>query len=179
MHRAKTAKEQEMAQEEQYASRCRAYSAWHRTASIERYLEPAAAKLLAMCDVDMLQWVEYDATNKQPLALIECARDVAQSSKPAPVLAALAIRSRLPAYTVLYRLAASNNPADPTAPDIDQFRVRRIWPTPETAWRILKPEQWARALLQIRSWSAARILGEAANDPQYRLPPAAAGALRK
>ena len=48
-----------------------------------------------------------------------------------------------------------------------RFRVKRVWPKPEAAWRTLEPIEWAQALLQIRTWAAHRLDIEAANDPYY------------
>ena len=73
-----------------------------------------------------------------------------QPVKPCTVTARLAQRSGLPAYVVLYRTSDLPNPADERQPDIQSFRVRRIWPHPEPAWRVLSPRSWAEALLQIR-----------------------------
>lgn len=79
----------------------------------------------------------------------------------------LAQRSGLPAYVVLYQLGNEANPADLSQPDILMFRVRRIWPHPEAAWRLLTPGSWAEALLQIRRWACAKLDGVAANDPRW------------
>jgi hypothetical protein len=157
-------------QEDRFHERCRAYSAWHRTNSVRRFLEPGAARLLASCDIDMVHWAEYDPMTKQPLLLLECARDVGQQHKPTPVLTALAIRAGLPAYTVLYRLSNTANPVDPSVPDIEAFRVLRTNPDPQSEWRTLTPEQWATTLLALRSrsWRANQ---PAANDPRYGVDP--------
>lgn len=157
-------------QEEKHFTRCRAYSAWHRADSVRRYLEPGAARLLATCDVDMLHFCEYDPVTKQPLLLLETARDVGQSSKPAPVLTALAQRAGLPCYIVLYRLADKPNPADPTVQDIQTFRVLRTNPDPQSEWRTMTPEQWASTLLVIRS-RAWRNNQPAANADRYIVEP--------
>lgn len=79
-------------------------------------------------------------------------------------MARLAARCDLPAFVVLYKVASRPNPADQRQFDIERFRVKRIWPTPEHVWRTLTPADWAEGLLQIRSWSAAKLEIEAAND---------------
>jgi len=76
-------------------------------------------------------------------------------------------RSGLLAYVVLYQVGHEANPADLSQPDILMFRVRRIWPHPEAAWRLLTPGSWAEALLQIRRWACAKLDGVAANDPRW------------
>jgi len=154
-------------QEERYGTRDRAYSAWHRRLSTRRFVGIEHAQRLAMIDLDAALYVEYDGDSKQPLALIETARDVGQSHKPASVTVSLAKRARVPAYLLLYRPATTPNPADPRSPDIARFRIRRMWPRPERDWRTLTPGEWAKALLQIREWSTRRLDVEAANDDRY------------
>ncbi len=163
-------------QEEKYGTRDRTYSAWHRRLSVRRFVGIERAQLLSMIDLDGTLWIEYDNETREPLALIETARDVGQARKSAGVTQRLAQRAGVPAYTVLYHVAPMRNPADATAADIDRFRVKRIWPKPEAAWRTLSPGEWAHGLVRIRQWSSARLDQEAANDPQFDLPrpPAAA-----
>lgn len=158
-------------QEERYSTRDRSYSAWHRRLSTRRFVGLERAQLLAMIDLDAALYVEYDDETKEPLALVETARDVGQRYKPATVTTRLAQLAGLPCYTVLYALADEMNPADQRWQDIKQFRVRRMWPHPESAWRTLTPTAWARALLQIRSWATNRIDGQAANDPVWEAVP--------
>lgn len=145
------------------------YSAWHRQRSTQRFIGIDRAQSLGMIDIDCVLFVEYDTHTREPLALIETARDVGQRHKPATVTAALARRAGIPAFTVLYEAANDPNPADGRFPDIAQFRVRRLWPQPERSWRVVKPEQWAQALLHIRQWSSFRLDQEAANDNLWRI----------
>ena len=153
-------------QEERFGTRDRSYSAWHRRNSTRRFVGIDRAQLLAMVDLDCSLYVEYDDSTKEPLALIETARDVGQAIKPATVTLALAKKAKLPCYVVLYSCGETLNPADPQWRDIAAFRVRRLWPKPENAWRELTPEQWAHGLLRIRQWTAKR-LDAAANDPLF------------
>jgi hypothetical protein len=156
-----------MAQEEIFGTRDRAYSAWHRRLSTRRFVGIERAQLLSMIDLDGALYVEFDGLNREPLALIETARDVGQANKCAAITTSLARRARLPAFCVLYRCAAVANPADRRFSDIAQFRVRRLWPRPERAWRVVTPPEWAWALLRIREWSARRLDAEAANDESW------------
>lgn len=151
--------------EERWGERDLSYSAWHRVRSIARYVGVEAAQSLKMVDQDATLYLELDDATREPLALVEVAIDTGQGEKPASSMARLAQRANLPAFVVLYKRANNPNPADRRQFDIERFRVRRIWPHPEQSWRILKPEEWAKALLQIRSWSAAKL--EAANDPVW------------
>lgn len=159
-------------QEERFGLRDRAYSAWHRRLSTSRFVGIEKAQLLSMVDLDGALYCEFDDASCEPLALIETAMDQGQARKAATVTKRLAQRARLPAYTVLYRLAGYRNPADPTQFDIDRFRVRRLWPAPERQWRTLNPLEWAEALVQIRAWASLRSDFEAANDLSYRSPDA-------
>jgi len=153
-----------MSQEERYGERDLSYSAWHRVRSIARFVGLERAQALKMVDQDAVLYLELDGATKEPLALIEVAIDVGQQSKPATTMARLAAKANLPAFTALYSLAKSANPADKRQLDIQRFRVRRVWPAPEHEWRELTPQEWAQGLLQIRSWSAARLDVQAAND---------------
>lgn len=155
-----------MSQEERSGIRDRTYGAWHRRASLRRFIGSERAQLVSMCDVDAALWLEHDDLTKAPLALIETARDVGQPFKSGTVLLQLAKRARLPAYVCMYRVGDRPNPADPTCQDVIGFRVRRIYPRPEAVWRELTPAQWASGLVRIREWSAAKV-DEAANDPAY------------
>jgi hypothetical protein len=105
--------------------------------------------------------------DKLPLCLVEVAKDVGQE-KEAPVMARLAQMADIPAYIALYRVAVYQNPFDPAWPDIDSFRIKRLWPQPENGWRELSPQQWARALVRISTWQLQRIeVKAAANDDNF------------
>jgi hypothetical protein len=151
-------------QEERYNTRDRTYSAWHRRLSTRRFVGLERAQLLAMIDLDAALYVEYDDESKEPLALVETARDVGQRYKAATVTTRLAQLAGLPCYTVLYACSDEVNPADEQWQDISQFRVRRMWPQPEATWRTLSPKEWAFALLHIRGWASKRLDSDAAND---------------
>jgi hypothetical protein len=134
-----------MAQEERYGTRDLTYSIWHRSPSIVRFFEPHAAAMemalaLGMIDMDC---VEYDAGRREQeiVAYAETAQDVGQDRKPATITAKVAALNSgmiaVPAYTVLYKNSSTPNPAYPQYPDIESFRVKRIWPAPATDWRFL------------------------------------------
>ena len=146
-----------MSQEEKFNSRDRSYSAWHRRLSLRRYVGIEKAQTLAMIDLDASLYVEYDDGTKEPLALIETARDVGQSYKNATVTCRLAKRANLPCFAVLYKLSAECNPADTNWPDIQSFRVKRLYPRQENEWRILTPNEWSAVLVRLRNWSANEI----------------------
>lgn len=154
-------------QEERYGIRDLSYSAWHRAASIRRFVGWEHAQLLAMCDADAVLFLEYHESSKEPLALIEAAIDVGQDHKPATAITRLARRARVPAYLVLYERSADFNPADPRARDVASFRIKRLWPRADTSWRSVQPGEWANALLRIRAWAARRLDATAANDRMY------------
>lgn len=154
-------------QVERYSTRDRSYGIWHRAKSIGRFLGLKQASSLTMADLDSVLFAEYDYPNKLPLCLVEVARDIGQE-KPAGVTQNLARLAGIPAYVALYSHSGDPNPSNTNWPDIEQFRVKRLWPKPEEGWRTLTPVDWARALVQIRGWQLARFdVGEAANDEIY------------
>jgi hypothetical protein len=158
-------------QDERYQNRDRHYGIWHRVKSIARFLSPQQAASLTVADLDCVLFTEYHYPDKLPLCLIEVGRDIGQD-KPAGVIRKLAELANVPAYVALYTPANDPNPANPNWPDIDQFRIRRLYPFPEHGWRTLTPDQWAQALVQIRGWQLRRFEAmEAANDPFYEQAP--------
>lgn len=148
-----------MSQEERYGTRSGVYSAWHRRKSTQRFVGIEQAQLLAMIDVDVALYVEYDDETKDPLALIETAEDVGQSWKSATVTTNLARRTypQVRAYCLLYTVADTPNPADQNYNDISSFRVRRTWPEPRTDWVRFTPQEWATQLLRMRGEAASAI----------------------
>ena len=146
-----------MAQEEVYGTRDRSYSAWHRRNSTRRFIGIENAQLLAMIDLDASLYVEYDDGTKEPLALIETARDVGQPYKTATVTQKLAIMANIPCFVVLYRLSEMPNPADSQWSDIESFRVKRLHPKPMDKFELCTPQQWAERLLKMREWKAKKL----------------------
>lgn len=152
---------------ERFLQRDRSYGIWHRQPSIRRFLGRRAASL-AMLDLDSVLFAEYDYAGKLPLCLIEAAQDVGQETKPTGVIRRLAALANIPAFVALYTPSDQVNPTNPFWPDIERFRVRRLWPRPEHAWRTLTPQEWAEALVRIRGWQLKRFeVQEASNDPTY------------
>lgn len=154
-------------QTERYAVRDRSYGIWHRVKSIARFLHPREAAALTMADVDSVLFTEYNWGDKMPLCLVEVGLDIGQE-KQAEMLQALARRADLPAYLCLYTHASTPNPSDDRWPDIQSFRVRRIWPLPDDSWRVMTPLEWAEQLVVVRRWQLCRMeVREAANDPIF------------
>lgn len=111
-------------QEEVFASRDRAYSAWHRRNSTRWFVGIDRAQLLAMVDLDCSLFIEYDDGTKEPLALIETARDVGQPYKPATVTLALARKAKLPCYCGAVPAGAGAEPCrSSVAGDRAHFRL--------------------------------------------------------
>lgn len=153
---------------ERYDTRDRSYGVWHRVKSIARFLEPRQAASLTMADLDSVVFTEYNYPDKVPLCLVEVALDIGQE-KPTGVIQNLARLADLPAFVVLYTPASRPNPFNLNWSDIDSFRVRRVWPKPEAAWRQLSPAEWAQGLVRIRDWQLRRFQGmQAANDPYFQ-----------
>jgi hypothetical protein len=148
-----------MSQEERFGTRDRAYSAWHRRNSTRRFVGIENAQLLAMIDLDASLYVEYDDGSREPLALIETARDVGQPYKNAQVTLNLARRANIPCYIVLYKLSSKINPADTDWPDIESFRIMRLHPNPTPAgkWFLVSPEKWAEHLLELRKRETTKL----------------------
>ena len=175
-----------MADTEQTRLRSLAYSAWHRTASIGRFVPMDRAKKLAMTDLDSIVWLECDERRMQPLAILETAIDTG-AFKPASVMMALAARMQLPGFVVLIRLATTPNPADTAEPDIAGFRVewlRLRAAEPIMPLRHFTPRAWAEFLDTLhrepldgprRVWRAAPECRESActipNCPGAQLNP--------
>jgi|SoiMethySBSTD1v2_1073268.scaffolds.fasta_scaffold01222_46 hypothetical protein len=149
-----------MAHEEVYGFRDQSYSLWHRRASTARYIGLEKAQLLAMIDLDVSLYVEYDDKSKFPVALIETAIDQGKDWKPSTVIQHLAKMANLPAACVLYTLGDSPNPGCRSVPDIAMVRVRRLWPDPMPLGKFsrLKPSTWAEALLRMREKGAGEVL---------------------
>ncbi len=154
-------------QTERYFMRDRSYGIWHRVKSIARFLAPREAASLTMADVDSVLFAEYNWGDKMPLCLVEVGRDVGQN-KDASMLQQLAKRADLPAFIALYTHAANRNPSDERWPDIESFRVKRIWPLPQDQWMVLTPLEWAEQLVFVRNWQLVRMeLSVAANDDVF------------
>jgi len=113
-----------------------------------------------MIDLDASLYIEYDNGTKEPLALIETAVDVGQDIKPATVTKRLAARAGLPAFTVLYTLAATRLEADPSWYDISGFRVKQLVPHESKAWQSFSPQAWREFLYGLRQ-ECCRPLDEA------------------
>lgn len=151
-----------MAQEERFGTRDLTYSAWHRRMSLRRFIGIESAQTCAMIDLDARMWVECEDKTYRPLMLIEEARDVGQSFKNGTMIKNEARRGApcgedIPAFIVLYTPANEPNPADKKCADIRVFRIRRVWPDPETDWETISPDEWAKRILKLREWSAKRL----------------------
>ena len=144
-------------QDELSGERSLVYSTWHRRYSTARFVGIEAAQRLAMVDIDRYLWVEYDDRSREPLALIETARDIGQDVKVSTITRNWARRAGIAAYVALYRHADCANPAAPRIPDIASFRVKRLWPRPEREWSTYTPHDWAKNLLALREYGARRL----------------------
>jgi hypothetical protein len=135
---------------ERHGTRSLVYSHWHRFFMADG--EP-------MIDLDAVEYCSEKGCSR-PLVLIETALDCGQAVKPTTVLRRLAERSSLMAICVLYR--PSSGSPDITCPctekdvnpdcdhGIDRFRVKRVWPDPQTKFVIVTPEQYVQRLRDIR-----------------------------
>lgn len=126
-----------MSEQEGTGRRSLAYSRWHRTDSIARYVGMRDAFDLAMLDFDS---VEYCRHCKGVVALVELAEGIHQTGKVATVTQHAAQRLHVPAYIVLY--SAINDR------DIGAIRARRIAPNVGN-WADLSPRAWAEHLVKL------------------------------
>ena len=144
-----------MAQEEYSNERDLTYSAWHRRNSMQRYIDRRDAEGMSMIDIDA---VEYDQKTREPLILIETARDNGQGWKAATVTRNLAKRAGIPAYVLLYTPSEIPNPSNEKWPDIKSFRVKCIWPEADTEWRFYSAREWVEELNRIRQEQLDKML---------------------
>jgi len=135
---------------ERYGFRDAAYSEWHRTVSIKRFVPVQQARGLGQIDVDSTIWIEYERGNREPIAVIETAVDVGQANKCADVITAYARKADIVGMVVLYKLAKQGNPANPSVPDVERFRVKVTHPDPWSSWLEMTPRRYATMLMRMR-----------------------------
>jgi len=116
-----------MTRRERYGTRDLAYSGWHRLLEDD----------LTYIDID---GCEYCRRCREPLALIETARDVGQDYKATTVLRRLAVRAGLPAYLVLYRLDGTG---------VEGFRVQQLL-SGDVRYRSMTTEAFSDLLRSLR-----------------------------
>lgn len=126
-----------MSLKERFGQRDLTYSKWHRPKSMARFLDDRYAYNLDFIDLDA---IEYCYFCKEPLALLELARDVGQPYKSTTVCCNLANRANLPAYLTFYT---------PRNGDIVEFRVQQVAPSFEE-YGILTPREYAGLLQSLR-----------------------------
>lgn len=128
-----------MSLHERWGTRDLTYSRWHRPESISRYIPAADALRLDMIDLDAIE-VCHDC--RQPLMLLELARDIGQPYKATTILRELALRANAPAALCFYTVDGSH--------DIARFRIRSVQP-PNPHEHIVTPVQYARWLHSLRT----------------------------
>lgn len=126
-----------MSEREGTGQRPNAYSRWHRTDSIQRYVGTRDAFNLAMLDIDS---VDYCRRCRDVVAMVELAEGLHQTGKVAIVTQQAAQRLQVPAYIVLYEVDRNN--------DITCFRVRQMAPR-IGQWVDLTPRAWAEHLVKL------------------------------
>ena len=133
-----------------------AYSAFHRSASLSRWMPQGDAIKLAMINIDTCFWIECHDKSYQPIALIETAQDIGQLRKPVVALRNLACRADLPAFCVLYLLADCIDEITGRR-KLTSFRVRSIWPN-DTPFKKCDPQQYANGLRRLREFGVKNIV---------------------
>lgn len=126
-----------MSEREQSGRRSLAYSRWHRTESIARYIGMRDAFDLAMLDFDS---VEYCRHCMDVVALVELAEGLWQTGKVATVTQHAAQRLHVPCYIVLY--AASGDA------EVVAIRARQVAPR-VGQWVDMTPQAWAEHLVKL------------------------------
>lgn len=153
-----------LAQRELTGKRDLTYSAFHRAESLGRFVGIERAQTLGMIDLDASLWVEY--MGKQPLALVETARDTGQSWKTATVTRELAQMAGIPAFVTLYQTARTPNTTQRYhVLDIERVRMQCLhcpsWlGKPEQRpgdWRTFDPWEYARFLMNLREGVCAKV----------------------
>lgn len=145
-----------MAKTERSGKRDLAYSAWHREASIRRFVDDMAASTMLMTGIDQMFWIEYDHRYAEPLALVST--QSAKGTKPQhTILRNLAKRADLPCLYVEYNLAAVPNPANPLEPDIDGFTIWILYPRTIINGVPMDPKTYAEFLLWFRLYCSDRL----------------------
>jgi hypothetical protein len=126
-----------MSEHERTGSRNLAYSRWHRTASLRRFIGERAARACGMIDLD---GVEICRRCSEPLALVETCYDV-QQFKATTVLRRLAMLANLDAYLIYYVTDLDG--------EITGYRIAKVWPERigPVPWTV---DQWARKLAGLR-----------------------------
>lgn len=149
-----------MADRELFHWRSEAYSAFHRTESVNRFLQnPDLARSLGMIDLDNVIWVEWERGTYRPLALVETALDTPKSrSKCVLVLKALALMAGLPAFLVLVTESEAPNPSDPKVPDVRRFAVRRIDRPGRGGFVEYTPQEYVNWLVQLRQHQTRQLV---------------------
>lgn len=117
-----------MTREEITGVRDLTYSGWHRT----------LADHITYIDIDAC---EYCQKCREPLILIELAKDYGQSNKATTVLRKLALKANISAYLIYYKM-------DDKTDEIASFRLRQVSPI----WGnelIMLPLEYAKFLSNI------------------------------
>lgn len=139
--------------------RSKEYSAWHRPASIKRFVKGGAvvASRLTMIDIDGIYVEAKHPYDRPPAALVETAEvrswldPVEPHHKSGRILYHLGKAANVPVFVVLYKCFAHKNPADPSVRDIEEFYVKELYPFEDKRWKIFTPEMYAAFLVWIRS----------------------------
>lgn len=165
-----------MTMRERTGQRDLSYSAWHRSASIGRFLNglnkdkhrprtiegpwceyPDSHKSglpdqLGMIDIDHIVYDGRHFHDRKPIALIETARTFYEETqnKKATITAMLGEAARIPVFVVLYQTSDLPNPYQPDCHDIDMFFVRPYWPIRLERYWQMTPQQYAWFLVSLR-----------------------------
>lgn len=131
------------------------YSYWHRYQSTSRYVDDC--RIFWMSDIDCGAFVEW-GEGKIPLMVTETARDYGQEKDVSFLINwSKMIDRNLPAvpvfvayYTLYIDQLLPTGEDGPKMPDIEAFRIKRLYPAPWPNYRFYKPKDWAIEIAGIK-----------------------------
>jgi hypothetical protein len=132
------------------------YSYWHRYPSTSRYINDC--RVFWMSDIDCGAFIEW-GDGKIPLMATEAARDSGQEKNVSFLVNwSKMINGKLPpvpVFVVYYSLSTDHllptGENGPSMPDIETFRVKRLYPEPWPSYRFYEPNEWANEIAKIKA----------------------------
>ncbi len=149
-------------QKEIYGERDLSFSAWHRRDSIKRFIDKKDAEKLSMIDLDSAVFIEWEDQFKEPIAIIEAARDNGQY-KHAWIIKRLAQKADIYGILLLYKLSKNKNPVDTRYYDIDGFKIKILHPKVDNDFIYYTPLEWAKSLVELRNFAKNKMLNSVSN----------------
>lgn len=139
-----------MTQTRKFAYNAQPFNEWHRAASLRRFgVSAKDAALLGAYDGDLIEVVVAGDDYGRPVLRYEVTEERGQD-KQTTFLRQDARRSNCVAMELRFRPSATHNPTTKVpVPDIDSFRFRRIWPSPEPDFTEMPAADFARYIVNL------------------------------